>query len=233
MLRRTALVVRPTENGGRCADTCSGAIFLAAQYRAIVSRQAIKRSRAIPGRQAVTWQKECRDIPVYVRKSWQGSRDLAAGAAVRAAVFCCATLAHPRRTERHSDTGFATKTRPRCAWAEARPPVAPAHHAQLCSTARTRLGRGSLGQLRGAGQTAASPAVSAGEGLDGLAGLAARGPAGRGCRATKNKLRRRRMGVISPPRFFSSLFSSQGKDAMRARIFPSYALPGATASRSP
>ena len=99
-----------------------------------------------------------------------------------------------------ADTGFARKTRPRCAWAEARPPAAPAHPVWLFSTARTRLGRGSLGQHGGAGQTASGPA---GEGLDGLAGLAPEGlPAGV-AGATKNKLRRRRMGVISPPRFFS------------------------------
>ena len=53
---------------------------------------------------------------------------------------------------------------------------------------------------------------SAGESLDGLAGLAARGRAGRGCRRS---LRSRRMGVISPPRFFSPLFSSRGQGCPR------------------
>ena len=52
------------------------------------------------------------------------------------------------------------------------------------------------GQLGGAGQTAAGPA--------GVAG------------ATKNKLRRRRMGVISPPRFFLRFFLREGKDARDA-----------------
>ena len=112
-----------------------------------------------------------------------------------------------------SDTGLVTKTRPRCAWAEARPPAAPAHPGRLFSTARTRLGRGSLGQLGGAGQTAAGPAGSAGEGLDGLAGLAARGRAGRGCRRYEEQ----------------TSSQTHGRDltsSVRARIFPSYALPG-------
>ena len=47
--------------------------------------------------------------------------------------------------------------------------------------------------------------------------------------ATKNKLRRRHMDVISPPRFFLRFFLRGGQDAMRARM---PALPGATASRS-
>ena len=53
--------------------------------------------RAILGRQAVTRQQDCRALP---RKRAQGSRDLSAGAAVRAAVIGGATLAHSRRTER-------------------------------------------------------------------------------------------------------------------------------------
>ncbi len=62
-------------------------------------------------------------------------------------------------------------------------------------------GAAALGSLGGTAQTAAGPAKSAGEGLDALAGLTTRGPAGVGS-ATKNKLRRRRMYVISPPPLF-------------------------------
>ncbi len=46
-----------------------------------------------------------------------------------------------------ADTGFARKTRPRCAWAGGRPPATPAHPVQRFSTGRTRLGRGSLASL--------------------------------------------------------------------------------------
>ena len=37
-LRRTAAIVRPTENGGCCTDSGSGAIFLPEQFRAIAGR---------------------------------------------------------------------------------------------------------------------------------------------------------------------------------------------------
>ncbi len=107
--------------------------------------------RAIPGRQAVTGRRARRC----------GRRFL---------------VARPLRTHGepngHSDTGFARKTRPPCAWDEARPSAAPGHPVRLFSTGRTRHGRGSLGQHGGAGQTAAGPAGSAAEGLDGLAGVA-------------------------------------------------------------
>ena len=73
-------------------------------------------------------------------------------------------------------------------------------------------------QPGGAGQTAAG---SAGEGLILSPGLRREGVPAGVAGATKNKLRRRRMGVISPPRFFSPLFSSlfpsRGQDARRAR----------------
>ena len=81
----TALVVRPTENGGRCADTCSGAIFFC---------------RAIPGNSGQFRAILSRSEQSIVGNSGQGSSDLAAGAAVRAAVFGCATLSHQRPTER-------------------------------------------------------------------------------------------------------------------------------------
>ena len=100
-------------NGGRCADTCSGATRMpphTAQLRTIAG------SEAVTGRRA--------------RRS--GRRFL---------------VVRPFRTHGepngHSDTGFATKTLHPCAWAEGRPPAAPAHPVRLFSTGRTRLGRGS------------------------------------------------------------------------------------------
>ena len=149
----------------------------------------------------------------------QASRDLSTGAAVRAAVFGGATLSHQRRTERPFRHRICDKTRPRCVWAETCPPAATAHPGRLFLTGRTRLGRSSLGQLGGAGQTAAGPAWSAGEGLDGLAGLAARGPTDRGCRRYEEQTSSETHGrditsSIFPP-LFSSLFPPRGPGCPR------------------
>ena len=113
--RRTALVVRPTENGGRCANTGSGAICLPSNS---------EQFRVIPG------------------NSGQASSD----------------------------------------WAARKP-----RNAAQC---RANVRREAVTGRR--------------ERRSGLAG------------ATKNKLRRRRMGVISPLRFFLRFFLREGQDARLA-----------------
>ena len=133
---------------------------LAEQFRAIPGNSGQKLSR-----EALTGRPVCPVCPTGRRLRRSGP-----------AVFGCATLAHPRRTER------------------------PFRHLICDQDAPSmRLGRSS---------SARSTRVSWATLFD-----------------------------ISPPSIFSPLFSllfsSQGKDAMRARIFPSYALPGATASQSP
>ncbi len=76
----------------------------------------------------------------------QGSSDLAAGAAVRAAVFGLATLAHTRRTERPCRHLICNQHEPsmRLGRSSSARSAAPAHPAQLFLTGRTHLGRGSL-----------------------------------------------------------------------------------------
>ena len=149
------------------------------------------------------------------RHNAQESSDRAAGAAVRAAVFGGATLAHPRRTERTFRHRICEKDAPsmrlgRSSSARsARAPCAALFDFFLRQTNAPRARHPG-----GAGQTAAG---SAGEGLILSPGLRREGVPAGVAGATKNKLRRRRMGVISPPRFFSPLFSSRGQDARRAR----------------
>jgi len=95
----TALDVRPTENGRRCADTCSGAPLPTQKilnngelWRTIVNRSeqgSSDRATRLPCERG------------------QASRDLSAAVAV----FDCATFAHPRPTERHEvrDSRFVTR----------------------------------------------------------------------------------------------------------------------------
>ena len=62
-------------------------------------READRERRTVRGH----WLRCNKTAPPYctiAHNRWQRSSDWAAGAAVRAAVFGCATLAHPRRTER-------------------------------------------------------------------------------------------------------------------------------------
>ncbi len=150
--------------------------------------------------------------------SGQASSDWAAGAAVRAAVFGGATLAHPRRTERLCRHRICDQDAPSMRLGRS----SSARSARAsCAALFDKTNAPRARQPGGAGQTAAG---SAGEGLDSLAGLAG---------ATKNKLRRRRMGVISPPRFFSPLFSPWGPGCPRrggAAVTTASAAP--TGSRS-
>ncbi len=154
--------------------------------------------------------------------SGQASSDWAAGVAVRAAVFGGATLAHSRRTERPFRPRICDQDAPSMRLGRSSSArSARASCAALFDSTNALRAR----QPGGAGQTAAGPA---GEGLDSLAGLAG---------ATKNKLRRRRMDVISPPRFFSPLFSPlflrEGQDARGARRAAAAAASAAeTGSRS-
>ena len=150
------------------------------------------------------------------RSSEPGISDIADDVAVRAAVFGCATLSHPRRTER------------------------PFRHLICDQDAPSmRLGRSSsAGSARAScaawfDRTNAPRALHPGAAWGRRADRSLPGPAGV-AGATKNKLRRRRMGVISPPRFFLRFFLREGKDARGARgaaAAPASAAP--TASRSP
>ena len=151
---------------------------------------------------------QCRTI---VNNSEQGSRDLSAGAAVRAAVFGDATLSHPRRTQRPFRHRICDQDAP--SKRLGRSSSAGSARAS-CAAWFDRTNAPRARPLGGAGQSAAGPAGSA-RGLDGLAGLAARGHAGRGCRRYEEQTSSQTHGrditsSIFPPAFS---FAGQGCDA--------------------
>ena len=137
------------------------------------------------------------------RERAQGNRDLSAGAAVRAAVFGGATLAHPRRTERPCKHRICDQDAPSMRLGRS----SSARSARTsCAALFDSTNAPRARQSGGAGQTAAG---STGEGLDTLAGLAARGRAGRGCRRYEEQTSSQTYGRdITSSIFFSAFFSA-------------------------
>ncbi len=153
--------------------------------------------------------------------SGQASSDWAAGAAVRAAVFGGATLAHPRRTERPFRPLICEKDAPSMRLGRS----SSARSARAsCAALFDKTNAPRARQPGGAGQTAAG---SAGEGLDTLAGLAARGRAGRSCRRYEEQTSSQTNGrdITSSIFFFAFFFVRARMPAARGGRQPQQRAP--------